>query len=75
MNPDHKVHQADHNIDIPPNNDNPFSVFDNEKVEVFDQTDTSFESMPADTASVKSLSKRGLSARHIQMISLGGCIG
>ncbi|KAI8890795.1 hypothetical protein K501DRAFT_168208 [Backusella circina FSU 941] len=73
-NPNHKVHQVDHGIDIP-NHDNPFSVFDNEKVEVFDQTDLSFESMPADAVSQKSQSKRGLSARHIQMISLGGCIG
>ncbi|KAI9260113.1 hypothetical protein EDC94DRAFT_520894 [Helicostylum pulchrum] len=49
--------------------------FDNEKVEAYDQTDGSFETTE-DKHSVHSAAPiRGLSARHIQMISLGGCIG
>lgn len=63
---------------IPPpsqNVDDPMRVFDNEKVEAYDQTDFSFESMTEDTTPTKSSAHRGLSARHIQMISLGGCIG
>lgn len=62
---------------IPPaqNVEDPMRVFDNEKVEAYDQTDYSFESIPDETTPTKSSAHRGLSARHIQMISLGGCIG
>ncbi|KAG1446094.1 hypothetical protein G6F56_009688 [Rhizopus delemar] len=57
--------------------DNPMRVFDNDKVEVYDQTNFSIEDIP-DSAIESTQSgqpTRGLSARHIQMISLGGCIG
>ncbi|EIE86337.1 hypothetical protein RO3G_11048 [Rhizopus delemar RA 99-880] len=52
-------------------------VFDNEKVEAYDQTNFSIEDIPGSTIEQTSPSqpRRGLNARHIQMISLGGCIG
>jgi amino acid permease len=59
----------------PQNVDDPMRVFDNEKVEVYDQTDYSFESITEEPTPAQSSAHRGLSARHIQMISLGGCIG
>lgn len=58
------------------NPNDPMRIFNNEKVEAYDQTDLSFESIPSDKDSIVSEAPmRGLSARHIQMISLGGCIG
>lgn len=59
------------------NTDNPMKVFDNEKMEPYDQTDLSFESIPNEEEGhdMNGGTHRGLSARHIQMISLGGCIG
>ncbi|KAI9485749.1 MAG: amino acid permease/ SLC12A domain-containing protein [Benjaminiella poitrasii] len=59
------------------NSNDPMRIFDNEKVEAYDQTDLSFESLSGDAFETPTSTKphRGLSARHIQMISLGGCIG
>lgn len=55
---------------------NPMKYFDSEKVEAYDQTGNSFESISEDKSSIHSAPPiRGLSARHIQMLSLGGCIG
>ncbi|KAI7903791.1 amino acid permease-domain-containing protein, partial [Cokeromyces recurvatus] len=60
------------------NNDsnNPMRIFNNnnEKMEAYDQTDLSFESL-SEATPTSTQPHRGLSARHIQMISLGGCIG
>ncbi|KAI7896260.1 amino acid permease/ SLC12A domain-containing protein [Mucor mucedo] len=73
--PDQKISRAEQGV-IDNNPNNPMRVFNNEKVEVYDQTDLSFESIPNDKESIASAQPiRGLSARHIQMISLGGCIG
>lgn len=73
--PDQKINRAEQGVmENDPNN--PMRVFNNEKVEAYDQTDFSFESIPDDKESIASAQPiRGLSARHIQMISLGGCIG
>ncbi|CAO3698959.1 unnamed protein product [Rhizopus stolonifer] len=70
MGQDHKANQLERG-------DNPMRVFNNDKVEVYDQTNFSIEDIP-DSAIESTQSgqpARGLSARHIQMISLGGCIG
>ncbi|KAI8349666.1 hypothetical protein BD560DRAFT_337857 [Blakeslea trispora] len=51
-------------------------VFNNEKAELYDQSHFSLESIPSEAfASTEGKAHRGLNARHIQMISLGGCIG
>lgn len=71
---DHKIDQAERgNVE----NDNPMRVFNNEKVEAYDQTDFSIEDIPDGTIqhTTGAQPRRGLNARHIQMISLGGCIG
>ncbi|KAL0139089.1 amino acid permease/ SLC12A domain-containing protein [Mucor lusitanicus] len=80
-NPDHKIIRAEQGT-LRPTMDNtsndPMRIFDNEKVEAYDQTDLSFESIPAENfeqTTTSSQPHRGLNARHIQMISLGGCIG
>jgi amino acid permease len=78
--PDQKIIHAEQGVIRPTmenNSNDPMRIFDNEKMEAYDQTDLSFESIPAETfeATTSSQAKRGLSARHIQMISLGGCIG
>ncbi|KAI8984267.1 hypothetical protein BDF20DRAFT_816472 [Mycotypha africana] len=49
-------------------------IFNNEKVEAYDQTSLSFENITED-GTTTGQAQRGLNARHIQMISLGGCIG
>lgn len=71
MGQDHKIDQIERG------DNNPMRVFDNEKVEPYDQTNFSIEDIPDSTIEQTSPSqpKRGLNARHIQMISLGGCIG
>ncbi|GAN05946.1 gamma-aminobutyrate permease [Mucor ambiguus] len=80
-NPDHKIIRAEQGTLRPTmdnNSNDPMRVFDNEKVEAYDQTDLSFESIPAESfeqTTTSSQPHRGLNARHIQMISLGGCIG
>lgn len=75
--PDEKIIHAEQGVHRPTmenNSADPMRVFDNEKMEAYDQTDLSFESDIVDTAApAKPI--RGLTARHIQMISLGGCIG
>ncbi|KAI8328799.1 amino acid permease/ SLC12A domain-containing protein [Choanephora cucurbitarum] len=55
----------------------PMRVFDDEKAELYDQSHFSLESIPNESFGVSNENKthRGLNARHIQMISLGGCIG
>lgn len=72
---DQKMIHAEQGMNRPTSPNNPMSVFSNEKMEVYDQTDLSFESIPAEEKDAVVKTKRGLSARHIQMISLGGCIG
>ncbi|RCI06460.1 hypothetical protein CU098_003796 [Rhizopus stolonifer] len=76
---DQKMIQAEQGNIRPmtPNNNDPMRVFDNEKVEIYDQSHVSFESIPSRsyTAPTEPKPHRGLNARHIQMISLGGCIG
>lgn len=76
--PDQKIIHAEQGVIRPTmenNSNDPMRFFDNEKVEAYDQTDSSFETAE-DKHSVHSAAPiRGLSARHIQMISLGGCIG
>ncbi|KAG1593359.1 hypothetical protein G6F47_009137 [Rhizopus delemar] len=71
MGQDHKIDQIERG------DNNPMRVFDNEKVEAYDQTNFSIEDIPGSTIEQTSPSqpRRGLNARHIQMISLGGCIG
>jgi amino acid permease len=77
--PDQKIIRAEQGAIRPTMENNisdPMRVFSNEKMEAYDQTDLSFESMVEDKSSIVPATPiRGLSARHIQMISLGGCIG
>lgn len=75
--PDEKIIHAEQGVHRPTmenNSADPMRVFDNEKMEAYDQTDLSFESDVVDNEPITK-PIRGLTARHIQMISLGGCIG
>jgi amino acid permease len=80
-NPDHKIIRAEQGTwrpTIDNSTNDPMSIFNNEKVEAYDQTEFSLESIPAENfeqTATSSQPHRGLNARHIQMISLGGCIG
>lgn len=71
----HKINSAEQGVHR--NDANPMKIFDNEKVEAYDQTNMSFEDITEDdyAKSTSTQPVRALNARHIQMISLGGCIG
>ncbi|KAI8095505.1 amino acid permease/ SLC12A domain-containing protein [Thamnidium elegans] len=75
---DQKIIHAEQGVIRPTmenNSNDPMRFFDNEKVEAYDQTDGSFETTEDKHSTHSAAPIRGLSARHIQMISLGGCIG
>jgi amino acid permease len=75
----HKINSAEQGVHRPTmqNDANPMRIFDDEKVQAYDQTNMSFEDIVEDDYATPTSTQphRGLNARHIQMISLGGCIG
>ncbi|OBZ87110.1 Lysine-specific permease [Choanephora cucurbitarum] len=76
---DEKITHAEQGMSRPTTScsSDPMRVFDNEKAELYDQSHFSLESIPNEAFAMSNEGKthRGLNARHIQMISLGGCIG